>query len=151
VTASAAGEEPQHPLNVTLGETIHLRGYSLSAEQLAPGDVLILTLYWETTEEIAQRYTVFAHLLDPEGQLQAQMDSEPQGGTLPTTDWPVGERIADNYAIALPETAPPGTYTLQAGMYPVGRGSDRLPVRDGESGEPQEGAVILQQLEVQAP
>lgn len=151
VTSSAAGEEPQHPLNVTLGETIHLRGYSLSAEQLAPGDVLILTLYWETTEEIAQRYTVFAHLLDPEGQLQAQMDSEPQGGTLPTTAWPVGERIADNYAIALPGEAPPGTYTLQAGMYPVGRGSDRLPVRDGESGEPQGGAAILQQLEVQAP
>ncbi|MFP4343244.1 MAG: hypothetical protein ACLFU8_00995 [Anaerolineales bacterium] len=151
VTASAAGEAPQSPLDVTLGEAIRLRGYSLSAEQLAPGDVLILTLYWEAEERLTERYTVFTHLLGPTGQVQAQMDSEPQGGTLPTNAWPVGEVIIDNYALTLPVGAPSGTYTLQVGVYPVGRGEARLPVRDEESGKLLGDAVVLQQLAVQAP
>ncbi|MEA3308480.1 MAG: glycosyltransferase family 39 protein [Chloroflexota bacterium] len=122
-----AASTPQHPLNIDLGAAIHLRGYSLSAERLSPGDTLLLTLYWETGAALDQRYTVFTHLLDAGGVLQAQLDNEPQGGSLPTDSWATGELIRDNYALTLPPDAPPGAYTLRVGMYHWQTGA-RLPV-----------------------
>ena len=38
-----------HPLDLTLGGVIHLRGFDLGATEGAPGDVLPLTLTWQTS------------------------------------------------------------------------------------------------------
>lgn len=136
---------PIHPLEFALGDTIHLVGYRLSAVPLAPGDTLMLTLYWRADAPVAGRYTVFTHLLDASGTLWAQMDSEPQGGSLPTDRWPTGDVIQDNYALTLPADAPPGKYTLQVGMYVLETGV-RLPIS-----ETHEDFIILQNVEVLAP
>ncbi|MBN1921975.1 MAG: glycosyltransferase family 39 protein [Anaerolineae bacterium] len=133
-----------NPIQFTLGETISLSDYSVSANSLAPGDTLILTLYWSTHSPITSRYTVFTHLLDSTGTLWAQMDSEPLGGSLPTDRWPIDSRIQDNYALMVPASTPPGTYTLQVGMYVLETGI-RLPVQ--ETGQDH---IILQTIEVQS-
>jgi hypothetical protein len=149
VMQSPAGERPQHPLEARLGNHIFLEGYSLGSELLSPGGTLILTLYWKTDAPIDQRYTVFTHLMGPNGQLQAQRDSEPQGGSLSTDQWSVDKRILDNYAITLPENAPPGSYRLNVGMYLLATG-ERLTVHAASTTTAQD-YVTLQTIDVQQP
>jgi hypothetical protein len=47
----------------------------------------------------------------------AQRDAEPSDNQRPTTSWQRGERIEDNYGIAIPSNLPAGSYTLEIGMY----------------------------------
>jgi mannosyltransferase len=148
----------QHPLRAYLGDKVELLGYSLttseeprdSAGQVAAGDTLLLSLYWQALSPMTVRYTVFTHLLDAQDQIAAQMDSEPQGGGLPTDRWAVGQVVKDNYALAVPADAVPGTYVLEAGMYTLSN-LERLPVRDPDSGTFLGDRVLLATVEVGAP
>jgi 4-amino-4-deoxy-L-arabinose transferase-like glycosyltransferase len=147
---AAEGEGIQHPLRVDLGEQVRLLGYDLSAGEVSPGDTLLLTLYWQALSPMAERYTVFTHLLDAEQAIQAQVDSEPQGGALPTDRWDVGQIVQDNYALVVSPDALPGPHTLEVGMYLL-RTLDRLPVRDPDSGAVLGDRVVLGSVEVVAP
>lgn len=114
-----------------LGEAVQLLSYRLSHEDdpVRPGDVLYLSLYWQTGEPLTVSYKVFTHLLDPTGWIQGQQDNPPAGGTYPTTEWQPGEVIVDRYEITVSPDAPPGGYRLAVGMYD-GTTLARLPVRD---------------------
>jgi hypothetical protein len=123
----------EEELGVTLGEDIHLLGYTLLDNKAQPGEIIRLTLHWKTSEEIETGYKVFLHLLDREGEIVAQRDSEPVGGLRPTSGWGIGEEIWDNYGIILPKELPSGEYQLVVGMYDPTSG-ERLPIygKDGE-------------------
>jgi hypothetical protein len=140
----------QHPLNADLGRRVRLLGYALSADHVAPGDTFLLTLYWQAQESLAERYTVFTHLLDYEGRIQAQMDSEPQGGGLPTDRWSPGEVVQDNYALTVAADADPGLHVVEVGMYSWITG-ERLPVVDPGTKESLGDRVLLGTIEVIAP
>jgi len=131
-----------HPLTATLGGQVELLGYDLSAEQVAPGDTLTLTLYWRALREMDESYTVFTHLVAPDGALSGQRDNPPLGGTYPTNLWLSGEVVVDTYEIAVAADAGPGEHRLEAGMYVAQTGA-RLPV-DGT----EDDAVVLQGVEV---
>ncbi len=150
IMQSAADEGPQHPLHLRLGEHIVLEGYSLGAETLTPGDTLVLTLFWRARAPVEQRYTVFTHLIGPYGEIQAQRDNEPQGGSLPTDQWPIDERISDNYAILLPADAPTDNYVLNVGMYHLASG-ERLATFTAEGKQREQDYITLQTLEVRYP
>jgi hypothetical protein len=143
----AAAEGIQYPLRADLDGQVVLLGYAVSAEKVAPGETLLLTLYWQALRPMMERYTVFTHLLDAGEQIQAQMDSEPQGGGLPTDRWEVGKVIQDNYALVVAADAAPGPHVLEVGMYLL-ETLDRLPVRDLESGAPLGDRVVLGTIEV---
>jgi len=115
---AARDSTPAHHLDARLGRDIALLGYTLASESVRPGESICLTLFWQATNPMSMRYTVFTHLVDPRGRLIAQMDSPPQGGTAPTDTWQAGEIIVDHYALALPPDTPPGQYELRVGMYP---------------------------------
>jgi hypothetical protein len=68
-------------------------------------------------KEMDQGYTVFTHLLGPDGQILAQQDNPPVNGTYPTTLWLPGEIVVDPYTIPLPTDLPPGDYPIQVGFY----------------------------------
>jgi len=140
----------QHPLRVDLGDQVRLLGYTLSAEQIAPGDTLLLTLYWQALTPIPVRYTVFTHLLDASERIVAQVDSEPQGGGMPTDRWGVGQIIQDNYALTVNPNASSGPHVVEAGMYLL-ETLKRLPARDADSGTPLGDRVLLGTVEVRAP
>jgi 4-amino-4-deoxy-L-arabinose transferase-like glycosyltransferase len=147
---AGAGDAVQHPLQADLGDQIRLLGYSLSAEQIAPGGTLLLTLYWQALAPISEPYTVFTHLLDAGDQIQAQMDSEPQGGSLPTDRWEPGQIVPDNYALTVAAGATPGPHVLEVGMYRLGT-LERLPVRDPDTGAVLGDRVMLGSVEVATP
>ena len=106
-----------HPAYADVGQDFRLLGYDLKPTQARPGETLHLTLYWEAVRKPAGDYTVFAHLIDPGGQMRAQEDNQPQDGMYPTYLWDEGERVQDEYELTIAPDAPPGTYQIAVGMY----------------------------------
>ncbi|MGQ9625390.1 MAG: glycosyltransferase family 39 protein [Anaerolineae bacterium] len=119
--ARPAGLRPEGQI---LGGKAKLLGYEVHPR---PENVLHLTLYWQALEKMAQDYTVFVHLLDEEGKMTAQSDSQPAQELMPTSDWPPGEIIPDRHEIS----APPGRYSILVGMYLLST-MERLPVAGAE-------------------
>ncbi|NJN96787.1 MAG: hypothetical protein HC875_23115 [Anaerolineales bacterium] len=87
--------------------------------------------------------TCFAHLLDQNGQVVAQLDWTPQDGLgyLPTTAWQPGRPVVDRQSLSLPAGIAPGEYRLMVGWYYPVTG-DRLPVTAGGGGDTVEVGVI---------
>lgn len=151
VMALTAGDGTiQHPLRADLGDEVRLLGYALDAEQVAPGDTLLLTLYWQARAPMPVRYTIFTHLLDADEQIRAQLDSEPQGGGLPTDRWVVDQVVQDNYALTVAADATPGPHVLEVGMYLL-ETRERLPVHDPDTGALWGDRILLGTVEVIAP
>ena len=132
VRGASAGEI-DHPLDLRLGPSIRLVGYDLAQQDVASGESLDLTLYWQTDKPLTARYKVFTHLLGEIYNASAgnfiwgQVDSEPAGGQAPTTAWTPGEIVADRYTIPVAVDAPSGQYTLEIGLYGLVNG-ERLTV-----------------------
>jgi hypothetical protein len=122
---------PQLSIDAAVGDFGTLVGADLSREALQAGEPLTVTLYWRASAGAEQDYTVFVHLTDGAGTVWAQSDAQPAGGRAPTSSWIVGQVIVDRHPMIILELAPPGTYTLWAGMYAPEAGY-RLPLdQDG--------------------
>lgn len=78
-------------------------------------DDLLVEFWWETDTPLDVDYTVSAFLLDENGALVAQLDSQPLNNTRPTSSWSVGEVIYDPHVLV-----PIDGQTLGAGTYTVG-------------------------------
>ncbi|HLG69266.1 MAG TPA: glycosyltransferase family 39 protein, partial [Chloroflexota bacterium] len=133
VPSSAAPES--QPADATLGNFAHLSGYTLTPPQVASGDVLQLGLKWQAVGPPPGNEKVFTHVIDAEGNIWAQRDSDPAGGARPTSWWKPGDRIEDNYGLLLLPGTPPGQYQLEVGMYDPAQPSRRQPVTAGGSGD----------------
>lgn len=94
-------------------------------ESVARGAPLSLTLFWESRAPVDHNYTVFVHVLRPDGEFVAAYDGPPLDGRYPTGFWEPGEVIADIRELDL-EVAP-GDYELQVGLYELESGI-RLPL-----------------------
>jgi 4-amino-4-deoxy-L-arabinose transferase-like glycosyltransferase len=147
--AGSPAEDPSETIGAFLGEQIELAGTDLPGASWRRGDVLPLTLFWRSGPGIEADYTVFVHLLDEDGQLVAQTDSAPVGGSRPTSSWGEGETIVDRHGLPLPDDLPSGTYQLLAGMYLPSTG-ERLLVAD-RRGVPLGDSIPLGQVTVVSP
>jgi hypothetical protein len=112
---------------------IDLLGYAKDGE-LAPGQMLTVTLFYRATAAPTANYTAFVHLLGPAradgSPVWAQADSEPCGGGLPTGKWRAGDVVRDTVTLALPAALPPGEYRLVTGFY-TWPDLVRVPLTDG--------------------
>ncbi len=111
------------------GDAFALVGYTLANGAPRAGESLNVTVYWQSIAKSDKDYTVFVHLLDSEGKLRAQLDTQPRGGAYPTTIWDAGEIVRDDYALALPRDLAPGEYRIAIGLYAY-PSLARLPVWD---------------------
>ena len=118
--------------DLPFGEQITLAAYAISSQTVEAEDVLQVQLVWMAYETPSKRYKVFLQLLNGEGALVAQRDSEPAGGSAITTAWGPGESIVDNHGLSIPSDLPAGDYRLVAGLYDIDDPSARL-IADGES------------------
>jgi hypothetical protein len=116
-----------HSVGVPLGGQVELLGYQLEPERPVPGQQATLTLYWQALTEMETSYTVFVHLLGPDGGIAAQHDGTPVDGDYPTTLWVADEVVADPHVLQLPEDLAAGEWALKVGMY-VARTGTRLAV-----------------------
>jgi hypothetical protein len=126
------------PLELTFGQPamLTLLGYDLPATTLdacqsaTAACSFSLTLYWRAEAEMTTNYTVFVQLLNPAGQIVAQVDQQPLAGSAPTTTWLPPEVLTDAFTLNLPVGTPPGNYRLIAGLYQPTTGA-RLPLSSG--------------------
>jgi hypothetical protein len=138
--------EIQHPTEARFGEAIQFLGYDLNSSEVAPGEPLGLTLYWQALQEMEISYTVFTHILDAENRIWGQTDSVPRRGEAPTTSWVEGEIVSDDYEIVVDPEAQPGTYLIEIGMYDAST-AKRLSVYDIRA-DIRGDRVLLQTLRV---
>jgi hypothetical protein len=98
------------------------------------GDALALKMDWRATRDLFEDFTVFAQLVDGDGNVIAQRDGMTQDMFFPTMLWSPGRIVSDSRALAIPRDASPGVYRLLAGLYRA-QNLERLPVvtADGES------------------
>ena len=107
----------QQPYRVDFGSDISLTGFRLARSAVQRGGQLQLTLFWLARAPIANSYTVFVHLLAPDGFDLLDGDGIPRNGSRPTNSWQPGETLIDTHSIALPADMPVGVYRLEIGMY----------------------------------
>ncbi len=131
-----------YPLDVMLGDGVHLRGYNLYALSARPGDQLPLTLYWQADGPTDLSYTVFVHFVGPGGLLYGQSDHPPAGGTAPTHTWAPGQVVIDEVVLPVLADAPSGTYRIVVGLYNAVSG-ERLPVYDATGAELPNRQIVL--------
>ncbi len=131
-TATPQTAVPPTPYSARFGGVIELLGYELSSSQVAAGQPLGLTLYWRTPAGgVTSDYIVFTHLLPPDiSFIIAQHDSQPAGGTRPTSTWSAGETILDCHQLNFLDTTYNGTAQIAVGLYdPLTQA--RLPLDSG--------------------
>ena len=123
----APATEMETSLGILFGEAITLQGYTLNqVESWQPGEIVQLTLFWQTAVPLETRYKIFLHIVDEAGRIVAQRDSEPGGGLAITTEWELGAVVVDNHGILLPPTLENGRYALRMGLYDAFNPNDRL-------------------------
>jgi hypothetical protein len=133
-------------MQANLGGQMQLLGYDAPA-QIEPGQSpLPVTLHWQALAAIPLDYTVFVHLVGPDGQLVAQHDEGPWWEvSLPTSTWLPGEKVRDRHLLELPADLPPGPYRLQVGVY-YWQTLERLPRL--ENGQPVDNFIELSEVMV---
>ena len=137
------GSPPMWSLSkVGIGPQIQLLGYHVSLEDTPSGKGVDLTLYWRARGRVKGNYKVFTHLLNPEGVLHSQHDGEPLYGFWPTGAWEPGQTIVDHHHLPLGDSASPGVYRIEVGLYD-GETMERLPVTDLGTGQVLDDHLIL--------
>jgi 4-amino-4-deoxy-L-arabinose transferase-like glycosyltransferase len=135
------------PQVVRFEDGIQLNGFRLadggSSVVLDAGEAVPLTLVWHAEHPPSMAYTVFTHLVGPDGALWGQWDNPPVWSTYPTNEWTTGEVVFDQYLIPVDGGAPAGDYHLQIGLYDPATG-ERLSVVD-DHGQPIGDHIRLEQ------
>jgi hypothetical protein len=120
--------ESDKPMDTTLGTTVQLVGMDLEqiTDASSPSAIQV-TLHWQAIGTMADDYTVFVHLLVPDGAILAQGDGPPLSGFYPTSYWDPGERVIDQHLIPVEASTIPEGAQIALGMY-LPQTGERLPV-----------------------
>lgn len=98
------------PLNANLADSFQLTGFRLTPEE----NVWKLDLYWRAYAFNNQDYQVFVHGLH-NGEIVAQEDARPQGGSYPTWRWFHNDLIMTSHQLGV--TADSSIDTINVGLY----------------------------------
>jgi hypothetical protein len=114
---------------VIFGDFAQFIGYDVVTLDWVHGERVILTLYWRPTDQAPppRDYSLYIHLLTPDGQQIAQWDGVPLQNAYPTRFWRPGESLLDYWVLRMPHDVIPGPAQLRIGFYdPLT--NERLPV-----------------------
>ncbi len=101
-----------------------------------PGAQVAVDVEWQALRPIGRDYTVFFHVIAGEDQRYGQLDTMPQAGKLPTTQWQPGQVVRDRYETTVAADAPEaGGYRYWLGWY-FGQTGERLAESQGPSAPP---------------
>lgn len=137
-----------YPLNVNFANQIHLLGMDAPV-QIAADEQPEIALYWRIPAPVDREYSVGLMLVDERGIRYAESDHQHPGG-IPTRRWQPQEYAQDPYELRILPGTPPGTYTLQATVYPYGQPAQALDILNAQ-GAPVGRTATLAPLTVTRP
>jgi 4-amino-4-deoxy-L-arabinose transferase-like glycosyltransferase len=106
-----------HPLDIRFDQAALLIGYDLPSQEFTSAQPITITLYWQALENASDvDYTVFTHILGPDGHLVGQHDSPPVQGARPTLGWIPDEIIVDRHPMVFREPYA-GSARVEVGLY----------------------------------
>jgi hypothetical protein len=133
------------PLGVTFAEGIQLVKYQISnpkSQTVDSHSPVLVVLQWQAATRISRDYTVFVHLVAPDGTIVAQSDARPTWVVpWPTDRWLSGRPVLDGHQLSLPSDLPAGRYQVRVGLY-YWETLERLPVLN-EALQPVSDHVVL--------
>jgi hypothetical protein len=138
--------EAAAPGAINFANLLLLRRAELGTALSPPGGSVSVQLEWQGLQTLSEDYTVFVHLIGPDGLVHGQVDAWPVSGTRATTTWLPGDVIPDPYLVPVAADAPPGEYLVEIGLYLLATG-ERLPVLNVE-GIPVEDRFLLAGLTI---
>jgi hypothetical protein len=134
---------PAQRVDAAFGDSLRLDGFDIpGGNAYKPGDIVPVSLLWETLAPVPQDYTVGVFLVTTDGTLLAQHDAFPANYFEHTQSWRPGSLHRDNHGLQLPDTLPPGEYELWVVLYWWEAPADRLPVTDVEGRAVGDHAVL---------
>ncbi len=146
--ARFAQDEPiTQATSLNFGDKLLLRGYDLPRQTARPGDLLPVTVYWESLAPMAVRYRGFVHLIGPDGARWGQHDDDPACRLL-TTDMRPGQRSSRQFRLPIDPTTPPGEYQLVFGLYDPDT-QERLEIWDNQMQQTVGNSLVLGRVTVQ--
>lgn len=106
----------QIPLEANFANQFVLIGADVT-DSVSSGGETTINLYWRLyNEAVAADYSSVIHLRNEAGTVVGEYGAFQPGG-LATSNWQPGYYIQEQVNIAIPSHLPPGTYTLDAGLY----------------------------------
>jgi hypothetical protein len=108
---------PDSVLEYKIGAFGELMGVDIPQTTISTSTTLSLVLYWQGKAAAELNYSVFVHMVGDDGEIWAQSDTQPEGGSAPTATWLAGQVIVDEHYLDIAADLPPGEYTLFTGMY----------------------------------
>jgi hypothetical protein len=129
---------PEHATDLIYEDTIHLMGYTLpQGTTYAPGDVVALSLYWQTDEKIEEDAVIawFIAPTDDSRPPEQGRDTPPYDGFAPLSSWVPNVPVWDQHALRLPAHLPAGEYVIWVLWYRYADGPVRLSVAGTETRE----------------
>ncbi len=113
------------------GGKIGLAAAEVQTTQAKPEDYVFIDTTWLIKQSLNADWSLFAHLVTPDGVIIGQRDVYPGEGRLATSDLEVGRAWNNPIAISIPNTAyAPMTLDVEIGWYNLQTG-ERMKLDDG--------------------
>lgn len=123
-------EQISQRVNWIFGDDVRLLGYGLKRSEVAPGETLNVTLYWEAMNDVRDLYLVSVQLFGRDGVRIGQRDTHPCLGKCPTDQWREGDVIVETIPVPIGrEAKSPSQVHVWAVMHDRDGG---LPARDAQ-------------------
>jgi hypothetical protein len=106
----------RNELQANFGDQFRLIGFDSDEMELASGQTIDLTLYWQAQVQPSLNYSVLAQLVDTGRNIYGAQDNL-HPGQFPTSQWPPWGYVADPHRVPVPPGTPPGDYALVVGLY----------------------------------
>jgi hypothetical protein len=114
-SGAPGGTSPSVAVDASFDQKIGLEGYDLDCNQQPLS--CTLALHWQAQEPMERSYSVFVHVIGPDGSIVAQADGPPGNPFFPTSTWLPGDRILDERTLSSGSPLPSGEYTVLVGIY----------------------------------
>ncbi len=124
----------EHLSIVDFEQQVRLLGWEVEEEltELEGLYYLVITMYWQSLQPITENYRVYLKLVDGDGQVWREDDSNPIFGLFLTSQWEEGVILRDKHGLEVPHDAPPGIYYVGLGLFDPGLGKGLEPAVDGD-------------------
>jgi hypothetical protein len=106
----------QHPVHARFTNGIELIGYDLETGEPRQGEAVGVRLYWRALEPQGTNVRPFLHLDAITGDATWANQTKVHPGDKPSSGWPLGFFVADDYRLSLPADTPPLTARLRVGL-----------------------------------